>query len=117
MNRAVKADPKAVRNVNRAAILNLIRENQPVSRIELSKLSNLNKSTVSSIVADLLDEKLISETMIGESTGGRKPILLNLNRSEYRIGAIDFDPECTYVAIGDIEASIIRKKAIQTENS
>ncbi|NIR70499.1 ROK family protein [candidate division KSB1 bacterium] len=87
-----------------------------MSRIHLSKLSKLNKSTVSSIVSDLLEEKLISETMIGQSTGGRKPILLSLNRAEYRIGAIDFDPDCTYVAIGDIEARVIRRKKIKTES-
>ncbi|MFQ5823702.1 MAG: ROK family protein [bacterium] len=111
----ISGNHKIVRNVNRAAILNLIRESQPISRVTLSKLSELNKSTVSSIVADLLKERLICEFTSGESTGGRKPILLSLNKSEYKIGAIDFDPECTYVAIGDIEANIIQKKAIKTD--
>ncbi len=113
----IRGNHKIVRHINRAAILNLIREHQPIPRIALSRLSNLNKSTVSSIVSDLLEEKLIYETPSEESTGGRKPILLRLNRSEYLIGAIDFDPDCTFLAIGDIEANVVRKKAIRTDRS
>ena len=112
----ISGNHKIVRNINRSAILNLVRERHPVSRAALSKLSDLNKSTVSSIVRELLAEKLIYETRSGESTGGRKPILLQLNRQDCLIGAIDFDPNYTYVAIGDIEANILKKKAIKTEN-
>lgn len=111
----ISGNQKIVRGVNRAAVLNLIREKQPISRVELAKLSELNKSTVSSIVTELLKEKFIHETKIGQSTGGRRPILLNLSSSEYMIGAIDFDPDFTYVALGDIEANIKHKKAIQTQ--
>jgi len=112
----ISGNHKIVRNINRSAVLNLVRERQPVSRVVLSRLSDLNKSTVSSIVRELLEEKLIYETRNGESTGGRKPILLQLNRQDYFIGAIDFDPNYTYVAIGDIEANILQKKTIKTEN-
>ncbi len=103
----ISGNHKIVRNINRSAILNLVRERQPVSRSFLSKLSDLNKSTVSSIIRELLEEKLIYETRNGESTGGRKPIMLKLNRQDCLIGAIDFDPNYTYVAIGDIEANIL----------
>ncbi|MCH7681925.1 ROK family transcriptional regulator [candidate division KSB1 bacterium] len=112
----ISGNHKIVCNINRSAVLNLVREKQPVSRVVLSKLSDLNKSTVSSIVRELLEEKLIYETRNGESTGGRKPILLQLNRQDYFIGAIDFVPNYTYVAIGDIEANILQKKTIKTEN-
>ena len=108
---------KIVRNINRSAILNLVRERNPVSQAALSKLSDLNKSTVSNIIYELLEEKLICETRNGESTGGRKPILLQLSRQDFFIDAIDFDPNYTYVAIGDIEANILEKKANKTENN
>ncbi|MCH8872862.1 hypothetical protein IH824_08860 [candidate division KSB1 bacterium] len=64
----ISGNHKIVRNVNRSAVLNLVRERQPVSRAALSTLSNLNKSTVLSIVRELLEEKLIYETRNGEST-------------------------------------------------
>ncbi|MFQ5639586.1 MAG: ROK family protein [bacterium] len=111
----VSGNQKIVRIVNRARILNLIREHQPVSRVRLAAFSGLNKSTVSSIVSDLLIEKLIQETVKDASTGGRKPILLSLDGREHKIGAIDFDPENSYVAVGDMEAHIIKKKIIKTK--
>jgi predicted NBD/HSP70 family sugar kinase len=112
----ISGNHKIVRSINRAAILNLIREEQPISRTNLAKLSDLNKSTVSSIVSDLLKEKIIYETINGHSTGGRKPILLWLRRSGNLIGAIDFDPEFTYLGIGDIQGDILHKKAIILQN-
>ena len=112
----ISGNHKIVRHVNRAAILNLIRETQPISRAVLSRLSDLNKSTVSSIVSDLLGEKLIHETSDGESTGGRKPIHLRLNKSDYLVGAIDIDPNHSYIAVGDIEANILKRKVIKTQS-
>ncbi len=110
----ISGNPKMVRNVNKAAILNFIREYQPVSRIQLTQLSELNKSTVTRIVADLIEEKFVAETHVGESTGGRRPIMLTLTSSEYAIGAVDFDPEFTHIAVADLEAKIKKQKLIQT---
>jgi len=39
----ISGNHKVVRNINRSAILNLVLERQPVSRVALSTLSNLNK--------------------------------------------------------------------------
>ena len=55
----ISGNQKVVRRVNRASILNSIREKQPISRAGLSILCDLNRSTVSSIVNDLLEEELI----------------------------------------------------------
>ena len=33
--------------------------------------------------------------------------LLQLSRQDFFIGAIDFDPNYTYIAIGDIETNIL----------
>ena len=110
----ISGNQKVVRRVNRASILNSIREKQPISRAELSKLCDLNRSTVSSIVNDLLDESLIYEAFDGESTGGRKPVLLRLNKRDHFIGAIDIDPDISFVAIGDLNANFLAKRAVDT---
>ncbi|HLX13135.1 MAG TPA: winged helix-turn-helix transcriptional regulator, partial [Bacteroidota bacterium] len=51
-----KFNSKVVRDLNRSVILNIIREQQPISRAKIAQVTNLNKSTVSSIVEDLLGE-------------------------------------------------------------
>jgi DNA-binding Lrp family transcriptional regulator len=61
---------------NRLAILNLIRDRQSISRSELSQLTGLTRPTVSAIVNDLTAEEIIIETGKGESSGGKRPIML-----------------------------------------
>lgn len=115
MNQLTGGKPQIVRHFNKAAILNLIRSRQPISRIELSRLADLNKSTVSSIVADLLDEKIVYESDVGSSTGGRRPVLLNLNDSDYGVGVIEFGSEYTYLAISDLDAGIQERDRLTME--
>jgi predicted NBD/HSP70 family sugar kinase len=58
-----------------------------ISRAEIARVTELTKTTVSDIVADLLAEGLVSEVGVGESLGGKSPILLSLvSDSRYLIG-------------------------------
>lgn len=77
------ADSKFIKNINRAVILQEIIKNEPVSRSDLAKITGLNKVTISSQIADLIDEKLLVEKKSENSpgtSGGKKPILLFLNK-------------------------------------
>lgn len=60
-------------------ILKQIRDFSPISRTELAINTNLTPATVSKITGKLLAEGLIHETRVGESSGGRRPILLEIN--------------------------------------
>jgi len=109
-NKIIGGNAKLVRNINRAAILNLIRERQPISRIEISKITKLNKSTVSSIVAELIKENFLIEEHIPDKNVGRNPIQLKLNTKSYYVGAVNFDTKIIRVAIFDIEGKVIAKE-------
>ena len=63
---------------NKALILRNIYENAPISRINLSKTTGLNKATVSTIVHDFLEAGLIRESGIILTESGRKSIGLVL---------------------------------------
>ncbi|MBA7479818.1 hypothetical protein ES707_15256 [subsurface metagenome] len=69
------------RNTNLAIVLQTIRYNEAISRIEIAKQLGLNKSTITHIVTQLLQNKVIKVQSEGQvsSSGGRKPILLTLN--------------------------------------
>ena len=66
-NKIIKGNAKLVRNINRAIILNLVREKQQVSRAQISKITKLNKSTVSSIVSELLKNNYLVEELIADN--------------------------------------------------
>ena len=74
-----------LRSVNESIIFNLIREHQPISRADLSRATRLKESTISSIVKELLDQDLVIEASLGESAGGRKPRLLQLDDTRCRV--------------------------------
>lgn len=70
---------------NKSKILNIIRLQGPVSRAEIANLTGLTPPTVTNIVAELLESSLVEESELGESTGGRKPIMLRLNAAGFQV--------------------------------
>ena len=53
------ADPELMRAINRFHVMDAIRRSGPVSRVEISQLTELSSTTVSAITAALLDDRLI----------------------------------------------------------
>ena len=113
----IGGNSKVLRNMNRAMILNIIRVLQPISRIKISKMTGLNKSTVSSIVSDLLEEEFIIEKVDEDQNVGRNPINLSLKLRKHLVGAINIDSFVTRFAIADIDGSILTKSKIETNPS
>jgi predicted NBD/HSP70 family sugar kinase len=73
------ASSELAREINRDVILELIRLHQPVSRVQLSRVSGLQNSTVSSIVEQLLAEGWIGEGEALRTARGRRPTQISLN--------------------------------------
>ena len=61
---------------NKSTILNGIRNNGPISRIELAHQTGISPPTVTRIVNSLMEEKLVRNTGVGSSSGGRPPLIL-----------------------------------------
>ena len=75
--------PRSVRPSNTAIILEIIRQNPRVSRKELSQITGLSPALVTKICADLLNREMIREVGIGHSSGGRRPIYIELNHEAF----------------------------------
>ncbi len=106
---------KVVRDLNRSAILNIIREQQPISRARIAELTKLNKSTVSSIVESLVAERLLQEKTERRQSVGRNPINLRLRTGTHLFGVIYFDSVTTKLAVVDIDGTIKRTVDRRTE--
>jgi len=69
------------------SILELIRRNGPITRADISKITDLNIVTVSNYINTYIDAGLIIEGGMESSSGGRKPTLIKLNeQNAYAIG-------------------------------
>jgi predicted NBD/HSP70 family sugar kinase len=82
----------------RSAVVDLIRSNGEVSRIELAEQSGLTEATISKIVRALILDGIVVESGFGDSTGGKRPVLLTLNSaSGYAIGVSLDSSGITYI--------------------
>lgn len=75
----VPADLKLVQKLNRLTVLNIIKTKGPISRADIARLTKLSPTTVSDAVNNLIEEGIVVERGIGNSKGGRRPIMLEFN--------------------------------------
>ncbi|EFM11172.1 ROK family protein [Paenibacillus curdlanolyticus YK9] len=80
-------DQTMIKKINTAIVLDAILKGGLISRAQISEQTGLNKATVSSLVLDLIDSRLVDEIGQGESNGGRKPVMLLFNaKAGYAVG-------------------------------
>ena len=84
-----KATRDQTKTHNRKLILNIIYGKSAVSRADIARVTSLTRTTVSEIVAELINEGLVYEIGQGQSSGGKPPTLLGINESARNIIGID----------------------------
>jgi predicted NBD/HSP70 family sugar kinase len=104
-----------IRDINRQIVLNYVREREPISRAEIARETELQRSTVSAIVEDLTREGLIEEVGEGESTGGRRPTMLKLRAVGPIAVGVSITPTCTTVATSDLAGRVIDQQQFLTD--
>lgn len=107
------ASSEIVRDINKRVVLNLVRVRQPISRADLARASGLQRSTISLIVEELIDEEWIIEGPTGRLPRGRRPTFLRLNDERAIIG-IDIRPTHTTVALSDANGHFTSLEVIDT---
>jgi len=104
-----------IRDINRQIVLNYVREREPISRAEIARETNLQRSTISAIVDALTGEGLVEEVGEGESTGGRRPTLLRLRTKEAIAIGVAVTPTSTTVATSDLAGRIVEQREFPTD--
>jgi predicted NBD/HSP70 family sugar kinase len=108
-------DINDIRNINQTILLHLIRERQPISRVDIARITGLRPGTISSIVNRLIRKGVIFEGAEGPSSGGRKPTYLNINAENAYVLAIDIGVRDTAYAVSDFNGRILKQNALITE--
>lgn len=101
------------------AILEVIRKNGPISRTDISKITELNIVTVSNYVGHYIKQGLVVEGELDESTGGRKPVLVELNPKAGYIVGVGLNMLSMVGVVVDLEINVITevKRERLPENS
>jgi predicted NBD/HSP70 family sugar kinase len=110
------ARSNTIRDINRQIVLNYVREEGPVSRAYIARVTDLNRSTVSLIVDELLSADLIEE-IEGESSGGRPPQLLSLKTTNAVAIGVDLGKKVTIVGTSDLSGKLLEMQEFPTNSN
>src|SRR5699024_10984662 len=107
-------------------IISEIINHPEISRSEISHSTGINKATVSAVVKKLIDQAYVVETGTGSAStsGGRKPILLKINKKSgvsisfdirfdkvsYMVNHLNGD----VIEVNSIEKNMDRKNVVPT---
>jgi glucokinase-like ROK family protein len=106
-NRYRRGDHALIRQINLSAILFHLRENAPISRAALAEITGLNKSTVSSLVGELIENQFVREVGLESGGVGRRAMLLRLNPAAGCIVSGEIGVDFISVIAADFAAEII----------
>ena len=88
-NKLEKATLQQLKEQNRNLALKILLERPTSNRAEIARISHLTRTTVSDIVAGLINEGLVREIGTGSSIGGKSPILLSLAADSRHLIGLD----------------------------
>ncbi|AGB41274.1 transcriptional regulator/sugar kinase [Halobacteroides halobius DSM 5150] len=114
MNQKINFD--VMKQLNVSLIMECIREKGPISRADIAELTGLTPASISKITRELIKKNFIRENGLGKSSGGRPPVLLELNPKAGYIIGVNLGPEILEVIITNLEADILVNNSKTLEN-
>lgn len=108
----ITGKPELLKKINRNRIIKLIVKYKTISRSQLANITKLALPSVMRIVDSLIKEGLVLDIGKGESTGGRKPNLVCLNKDALYIFGVEIAVN-TEVVLADLMGNILEKKTFE----
>jgi glucokinase-like ROK family protein len=112
-------DPSLLRQLNLAVVMHYLRERAPIYRAQLAEITGLNKTTVSSLVSELIAHEYVQESGQANSAGmnartGRPAVMLELNPAAGCAVAAEVGVDFISVAVANFTSDIIWRQAERT---
>ncbi len=111
-----KATRRQTKIHNTRLILKTIYQHGEMSRADIARATRLARPTVSNIVADLIEDKLVVETGRGSSAGGKRPTLINVDHKAHQLLCVDLGSQEFRGAIVDLRGEIIERISFPTHH-
>ncbi len=110
----VTGSKELIRDINTKLVLETIISNNTISRAAIAKHLGLTKATISAIVQELINKKLVIEVGSYDTSLGRKPILLSLNKKAGYVVCIDIGVDTISSLLSDLIGEDCSLKQIRT---
>ncbi|WHH56880.1 ROK family protein [Petroclostridium sp. X23] len=100
---------KCFKNLSRESksLFSLLQKKGPLTKNELILIADMKLTSLNRALRPLEEQKMIVEVGIGESTGGRKPLLYDVNPDIFYVIGIDISRIYTRVVITNSKMDII----------
>lgn len=110
------ADQNLIKRINSASVLGHLLASSPQSRANLAQLTGLTRSTISSLVSDLIDLRLIREVGLEDTTTrGRPGMLLELNPGGGCIVGFELNVDYLSVILTDFTAHTLWSRHVELD--
>lgn len=107
------ANQQLIKQNNMTLVFNLINRLEPISRVKLSRLTHLSPTTISSLVEELIEDKMVMEIGTGETkSSGRKPIMLKINQNNGFVIALELKAGKIFGGAYDLKCNEILRKGV-----
>ncbi len=100
-----------IRDNNRDLVLEVLRRNQPISRVDIARRSGLQRSTISSIVDSLIEERWVREGSVVKTERGRRPTMLTMN-DDLLLLVGDIRPTKAILAVVDLNGRFLDRTMV-----
>ncbi len=110
-------DQTLVREINLATALRYLQEGAPLSRVQLARLTGLNKTTVSSLIEELLERGLVHQIGLDTSGGGRPATLFELNPQAGCIIGVELGVDFISAILTDFVGQILWRCQQETDST
>lgn len=110
----VTGSKELIRDINTKLVLETIINNTAISRAAIAKYLGLTKATISAIVQELINKKLVIEIGSDDTNLGRKPILLSINKKAGYVLCIDIGVDTISALRSDLIGEDCSLKQIKT---
>lgn len=106
--------PQLVTRMNAAAVVELVRRQGAIARVDIARELGLSAATVSRLAYQLLDADILREIERGVSRGGRRPILLAYNPGAALLIGVDVGGTKIAGALGDLDGTLFARRTVPT---
>jgi predicted NBD/HSP70 family sugar kinase len=118
MGRRSPGSLRSLRERNRLQVLEVVRGSGSVSRADIARRTGLARSTVSTLVNELLGAGLLVERGApedGNTTQGRPPVLLSFDPGAGAVIGMHFDHPVLRVAVADLGYTILAEATVPVD--
>lgn len=104
------ADPELMRAINRYHVIDVIRRDGPIARVEIAERTEMSRATVSAITGDLIEAGLIRVVTVESSEGGgrgRPRVLLEMRGEACHVVGVKLAAHRIGVTVTDAKGEIL----------